>query len=339
MRIGVISPNILANIADQNAMVENPNLEWPFDLLAKKSAILFDRLYLTENLQFTREVVQGSSGLDDDAQSWLLHFLKEECIIFQPSDLGYASQVTFLRENLKGESAKLHKKLVEVGNPSNNCEFGKTTYVGQPDIGDFEAHDGTHPRSIRYGDRDPDIPRKKREYESLLLQRNAAILRQAGIKDVAIISEVPGLKAVTKQTHPVWRVVIKEMPDMDARAPWDDVLGFRRENRTQHLVRSLRRWVRKVVVEDWTENELEDEVRELVFQYEQHLREEHIFGGKSALSFVISGIGELSESVIKFRISRITRLISATLDKRWSLPKFTTPGSELALMPEIKRVF
>ena len=129
------------------------------------------------------------------------------------------------------------------------------------------------------------------------------------------------------------------MPDMDARAPWDDVLGFRREDRTQFLLRALRRWVRKVVVEDWTENELEDEILELVFQYEKHLRGERFFGGKSTLSFVILGVGELSESIIKLRISRIARLISITLDNWWSLPENTTPGHELALIPELKRVF
>ena len=194
MRIGVISPNILANIVDYNAMMENPNLQWPFDLLAKKSALLFDKPYLTENLELTREVIEVHGGIDDQSQTGLLNFLINNGILFQPDDLDYASHTTFLIENLKGKGAKLHRKLTEVGNPSNNCGAGDTTYVGQPDIGDFEAHDGTHPRSPRGGDRDPNIPWKKRRYESLLLQRNATILRQAGIRDVVIISKIPGLK-------------------------------------------------------------------------------------------------------------------------------------------------
>ena len=339
MRVGVISPNIVSNIADYNAMTEDPNLAWPFELLAKRSVLLFDKLFLTEDLELTQEVIQSSSGFDSDPQSGLLQYLMTKKILFQPGDLGYVSKEEFLERNLKGDGAKLHGKLKKVGNPSNNCLAGETTYVGQPDIGDFEAHDGTHPRSTYGGDRDPTIPQKKRKYESLLLQRNAAMLRQAGVKDVAIISKVPGLKKITRQTHPVWRVVIKEMPDMDIRAPWNDVLSFRREVRTQHLVRSLRRWVRKMTTEEWTENEIEDEIRELVFEYEQHLRTEQFFGSKSKLSFVISGIGEISEHIIKLRVNRIARLISASLDKRWKLPESTSPGYELALIPEVKRVF
>ena len=339
MRVGVISPNIVSNVADYNAMMENPNLKWPFELLAKKSVLLFDRLFLTDNFELTKEIVQSSGNFESDPQALLLQFLISNRVLFHPSDLSYASDEEFLKQNLKGGAATLDARLRKVGNPSNNCLPGETTYVGQPDIGDFEAHDGTHPRSTYQGDKDPTIAQKKRRYESLLVQRNAAILRQAGVKDVAIISEVPGLERITKQTHPVWRVVVKEMPDMDSRAPWKDVLGFRSEERTQHLVRSLRRWVRKMTCEDWTENEIEDEIRELVFEYEQHLRKTHFFGARSKLSFVISGVGEVAEHIVKLRIGRIARLISASLDGRWKLPESTTPGYELALIPEVKRVF
>ena len=51
MRVGVISPNVVSNIADYNAMAEDPNFARPFELLAKRSVLLFDRLFLTEDLE------------------------------------------------------------------------------------------------------------------------------------------------------------------------------------------------------------------------------------------------------------------------------------------------
>ena len=343
MRIGVISPNIVSNVADYNAMQENPKLEWPFDTLAKKSALLFDRLFVTENLELTCEIVSNSYASDENPLSALLRYLTQKNILFHPSDLGYTSHDEFLKDNLIGDGYRLHEQLKKVGNLSNNCEPGETTYLGQPDISDFEAHDGNHPRSQRYSNPlsqsspDPAIRLSQEKYESLLLRRNVALLKQAGVKDIALVSEVPGSTKITKQTHPVWRVVINEMPEMSMGIPWIDVLGFRDEHRTQHLIRSLRRWVRKVVTEDWTEHELQDEIQELVFEYEQHLVKQSVFGTTSKLSFVICGIGEISEDLVKLRISRIARLVSAAVDKRKYLADPTTPGHELALIPEIKR--
>ena len=81
MRVGVISPNIVSNIADYNAMTEDPNLAWPFELLAKRSALLFDKLFLTEDLELTQEVIQSSSGFDSDPQSGLLQYLMTKKIL------------------------------------------------------------------------------------------------------------------------------------------------------------------------------------------------------------------------------------------------------------------
>src|ERR1700680_1903089 len=152
MRVGVVSPNILNDIATHNAMYEDPRHPWPFDGLAKRSSLLFDKLYLTENLQLTCEIVGGGSAVyEDDPNCGTLQYLAQKGLILVPEDLGYASGEAFLHDNIKGATARIHRQLLKVGNPSNNCGPGEYTYVGQPDIGDFEAHDGTHPRAVKGG--------------------------------------------------------------------------------------------------------------------------------------------------------------------------------------------
>ena len=133
--------------------------------------------------------------------------------------------------------------------------------------------------------------------------------------------------------------LIREMPEMDRRAPWQDVLSFRDESRTQQCIRNLRLWTRKVVTEDLTENEIEDEIRSLVYEYEQHLRSNRLLGKKSGLTFLITGIAELSEIALKAKVARLGELISLMIESRFNMPEPSAPGYELALIPEIKQAF
>lgn len=336
MHVGVVSPNAMFNIADENAAYDDPDQSWGFDNLAKRASLLFDKLYLTDNLDLTREIVGHYDEADPKSQT--LQYLEDRGLILRPQDLGFATGAQFIGASIKGSVADLHDQLLRVGNPSNNCEPGDCTYVGQPDIGDFEAHDGTHPRSERGWD-DPDIEVLEARYESLLLARNAAMLRQAGLTSVAIVGRLRGQGETSRDAHPAWEVVIREMPDFDVRAPWEDVFGFRAEERTQHLIRSLRRWLRKIVSEDWSPAELEDEIRELVYEYEVHLRANRLVGGTGMLTCLITGTADVAESLVKFRLTHLAELVSAALDRSGRLrqAELTAPGHELALLSELKK--
>ena len=131
------------------------------------------------------------------------------------------------------------------------------------------------------------------------------------------------------------------MPDFDTRAPWEDVFDFRAEDRTQHFIRSIRRWIRKIVTEEWTQAELEDEVRELVYEYENHLRLARLSGGRGVLRCIITGIAELAEDVIKLRLANIAQLVTAMIDRKTKLLEAETqaPGREVALISELKKRF
>jgi hypothetical protein len=339
MRIGVVSPNILTHDPNTNALFCDAEQSWPFEALAKRASLLFDKLYLTDNLDMTCDIVATGSALsDEDINSATLRYLKQRRLIQVPQDLGYESGAAFLQANIKGDAARIHHELLQIGNPSNNCEPGEYTYVGQPDIGSFEAHDGTHPRSDK-GWNDPRIKDYENAYESLLLKRNAAMLRQAGITDVAIVGRIHSEASSAREAHPVWEVIIKEMPDFDVRASWEDVFDFREEERTQHLIRSLRRWIRKVVTESWTAAELEDEIRELVYQYETHLNAARLHGGFGLLTCLITGTAELTENIVKLRLGKLGKMASAVVDRTsgYRRIELDAPGHELALFPELRK--
>src|SRR5258708_3514314 len=166
MRVGIISPNILNHTADSK-LYSDPDEFWPFNSLGKQTCLLFDKIYLTDDLDLTCKII--NAGYDDDPNSLTLRYLAEKGLLLLPQDLGYTSRSEFLESMINGAVAEIHRQLLKVGNPSNNCGPGEYTYVGQPDIGDFEAHDGNHPRSAK-GWNDPHLKVIRQQYESLLLR-------------------------------------------------------------------------------------------------------------------------------------------------------------------------
>lgn len=254
--------------------------------------------------------------------------------------MGSDSGEAFVSDYTTGAAGALHRRLIRVGNPYINEEPGEMKYIGQPDIGDFDASNGWHPRS-RVGWSDPKIKTRKMLYEALLMQRNVAMLHAAGFENVSIVGRQYENLPRAKRSHPVWSVVLKELPQLDTRAPWEDVFGFREEERTQHFIRSMRRWVRKMVAEDWSAAELEDELKELIYEYERHMRASRMSGAKEALEIIITGAAELAEDVIKLRLGKLAKHATALLNYRAARlrDEATAPGRELALIPEARLAF
>jgi len=336
LRIGVISPNLAYGL-DWFPDTEHGGAVWPLESVAKKVALLFDRIYLTHDLDVTCELVGGYA---ENTETTTLRYLAAQRLLFTPTELGYDSGEAFIAAYTTGAAATLHRRLIRVGNPWSDEEPGDMKYIGQPDIGDIDAQNGWHPRS-RVGWNDPKITTRKMLYENLLMRRNVAMLRAAGCENVAIVGRQYENLPPAKRSHPVWSVVLKELPQLDVRAPWEDVFGFREEERTQHFVRSLRRWVRKTVAENCNAVELEDEIKELVYQYERHMRASKMSGAKEALEIVITGAAELVEDIVKLRLGKLARLATAVLNQRATRlrDESTAPGHELALIPETRRAF
>lgn len=341
MRVGIISPNVALNVGDHNKMFEEPDYPWPLDSLAKKVSLLFDKIYLTHDLDLTCEIIEGVSGeFENDPKSGTIRYLILQGLLLRPQDLGYSSAATFLNANITGNAATLHRQLSRIGNPDLEDD-PDGALIGQPDVGDFAAHDGVHPRMFRRNVAGMSIQKQKQEYESLLLRRNAAILRQAGVKDASIVGRLFEQSDAEEHYNPVWTVVLKEMPQLDTRASWQDVLDFRQEEHTQHLIRSLRRWVRKAVSEEWTLAELQDEIRELTYDYENHLRIARMSTQKGFFEFLVTGAADLAENVVKLRFSKIGQLASVIRNRKVKLlgEEAEAPGREIALITEIRKRF
>ncbi|WP_143197901.1 hypothetical protein [Bradyrhizobium sp. AS23.2] len=70
-RVGVISPN-LAHGLDWPPDADHGDAVWPLESVAKKVSLLFDRIYLTHNLDVTCEIV---GGYEENTETATLRYL------------------------------------------------------------------------------------------------------------------------------------------------------------------------------------------------------------------------------------------------------------------------
>ncbi len=135
LRIGVISPNLAYGL-DWMPDSDYRDAVWPLESVAKKVSLLFDRIYLTHDLDVTCEIV---GSYEENAETATLRYLAARRLLLVPKELGYDSGEAFVTAYATGAAAALHRRLIRVGNPYMNEEPGETKYIGQPDIGDFDA--------------------------------------------------------------------------------------------------------------------------------------------------------------------------------------------------------
>ena len=340
MRVGIISPNLLLNIAEWNAMFEDESRPWGFEGLAKKASILVDKVYLTQDLDITCNIIESVDADESNYFSETLRYLREKDFVLNVESLGYSSGEEFVQRNLHGAAAAIQDELVAVGNPGQEPDDEEWA-IGQPELNDFVWQNGWSPRADRMKETGVPVAEQQRIYESLLLRRNAALLSNAGVQQPVVLGSLYRSLAEVPHTTELWKIVISEMPQVAERTPWDDVLAYRSEDRTQHLARNLRIWIRKSLSNEWSEDDARDEIRELVYQYEEHMRLAHLKAKKGPVEFNVTGIANITEDLIKLRFAQLGKIASVVRERHVQLREEETKasGREIALFPDLKTRF
>jgi len=84
-RVGLISPNLAYGI-DWDPGSERSDTAWPLESLAKRVWLLFDRIYLTHDLDVTCEIV---GGYKENLETSTLRYLAERGLLLRREELGY----------------------------------------------------------------------------------------------------------------------------------------------------------------------------------------------------------------------------------------------------------
>src|ERR1700730_12659209 len=103
MRVGIISPNLIDSM-DEHKASDDPSAPWALDEIAQKAALIFDKIYLTDDLETTFDIIRY---VCPEERLETLAYLQRKGVIFSHRDSGYDSSEAFLTANTKGAAAKI----------------------------------------------------------------------------------------------------------------------------------------------------------------------------------------------------------------------------------------
>jgi len=130
----------------------------------------------------------------------------------------------------------------------------------------------------------------------------------------------------------VYQIIIENMPIVDTRMPWAEVMAFRNDPTSKQQLRELRLWIHGVLDSKITYLELKERIEFLLEAYRQHLKGAGIKNGTSILKAFVVGSAEIAEAVIKLRLKTLAEMPFKIFEARTELVEAerNAPGRELA---------
>lgn len=141
------------------------------------------------------------------------------------------------------------------------------------------------------------------------LRKTAQQLRKAqGLDAVAVATNdaAIGVDDVADRTA-VIRITLGALPSPSETTPWESVLDFRRDPETigKHL--RLKGWINRIAKGELRSHELEDELEQMLVEYEQYMRYHEIVSTKGVVEALVTTSAEIAEDLVKVKWGKLAK--------------------------------
>lgn len=170
----------------------------------------------------------------------------------------------------------------------------------------------------------------------------AAALREASSYDtIALHRQALPTPLANNRAEVVAHIGMACLPAPNDDTPWDDIFEFRSSPRALALRDRFTRWLRKVSEAAARPADLQEEICEAIFEYEQYLQECDLKSGHSGFESLIRVPAEVLEALVKFRWSDAAKAMFFLKRRRADLlqAERTAPHPEVAYVVEARRHF
>lgn len=176
----------------------------------------------------------------------------------------------------------------------------------------------------------------------------AAVLTDMHTIDNAPIDAIPIFSSLVDfdaAFHPgnaqVIRVVLSQLPMPSELTSWEDILTFRQDEEAKGTLVALRRWMRKLAREDFSQDEIEAELEYLIHRYVEYLQYHRIKFRTDVLQTALSLPFEVAENILKIKWSNAVASLFKVRRHQLELIKaeMDAPGRDIAYVIEARKRF
>lgn len=127
-------------------------------------------------------------------------------------------------------------------------------------------------------------------------------------------------------------VTLRTLPTLTDSTPWEEVFEFRADPVARGRFLKLKSWINSVARADRPPGDLEDEIAELLFEYERHLQLHRIKTTASVLETVVTTAAGVADALVRLNFSEAAKALFSLRKREIALleAEMTAPGRQVA---------
>lgn len=184
----------------------------------------------------------------------------------------------------------------------------------------------------------------------LYIERDALLLRLLsltmettnGVKAVTTLSQKDYTNEACNLTrNDVVQIVLNNLPLPDNSTPWEKIIDYRNDPKSQENLLALRRWTRKITTESLSTVEVEEEIEWLINEFQNHMNYHKIKSNIEKLEIITKAPFEVVENLAKLQFSKIPDPLFSLKKKQLILmeAELNAPGREMAYIIKTRDAF
>lgn len=139
----------------------------------------------------------------------------------------------------------------------------------------------------------------------------------------------------------VIEILLNSLPVPDDSVPWEQIFEYRDDPDTRGKFLALRRWMNKVVREQFSTQELQDEIEFLIHDYQSHLKFHRMKVNFEMWRTIVMAQAEFIPNLIKLKWGKIAESFFALKQRKFALMELemNAPGGEVAYIVDTRNAF
>ena len=306
--------------------------------IPKRELLIFDQIAiigLYEGIRWLRESIHSDPYIADELE-WLL----QQGMIFEPKK-SIDPRMKKIKEfkyffEMAAKNIKKYKKELLYYPTWITYENGKTKYI-EPKL---------EPKKLKH--KKISSFRKFLEYyEGMQLFLTRCICIQLAILDQ--IDAFPMIQIPDKIKHSIFsakksdviQITLQNLPILDEKTPWEDIVEFREDPDTKSKFLALRNWMSEVARAKLSSSEIEEKIEWLLHKYQRIIEIHKLKFKKGVLETVITSGAEFIEDLIKLRFSKVAKQLFSIKRRKIELmeAEMKAPGREISYIIKAREKF